>query len=57
VAKKSGRQEPSERDGKKYRKVSIGFIAKKLEALSLADLYYMKRVCEDARRGGRSFGR
>jgi hypothetical protein len=47
----------AERDGKKYRKVRIGFIAKKLETLSLPDLYYMKSVCEDARRRDKSFGR
>lgn len=37
------------RDGKKYKKLKMGFFAAKLSHLSLTDLYYFKRVCEDAK--------
>jgi hypothetical protein len=47
----------AEQDGNKYRKVGIGYIAKKLEKLELNDLYYMRSVLEDERRRGRSFGK
>ena len=45
------------RDGVKYRKVTIGYIAKKLEGLDLRDLYSMRSVLEDTRRRGGSFGK
>lgn len=37
-----------ERDGKKYKKVKIPYVAKKVSHLSVADLYYLRSVCEDA---------
>ncbi len=45
------------RDGKRYRRLSIGFIAKKLQGLELRDLYYLKSICEDGRRRGVPFGK
>lgn len=41
-----------ERDGTKYKKVRIPFIATKVSHLSTADLYYLRSSCDDARRRG-----
>src|ERR1700675_4387162 len=45
------------RDGVQYKKLHIGFIAKKLEGLELRDLYYMKSTIEQERRRGANFGK
>lgn len=37
------------RDGKTFKKLKMGFFATKLSHLSLQDLYYFKRVCDDAK--------
>ena len=46
-----------DRDGKKYRKVSIPYVAKKVQELKIADLYYMKSVIESETRRGQPFGK
>ncbi|AVT83645.1 hypothetical protein [Rhodopseudomonas palustris] len=40
----------AERAGTKYRPLSIGYIAKRLQGLEVKDLYHLKSICEDARR-------
>lgn len=47
----------AERDGKKYRKLPFGYFAMKLTGLKQPDLYYLKSVCDDARRRGQSFAK
>jgi hypothetical protein len=39
----------SKRDGKRYRKLTYAAVAVKLSHLSLQDLYYFWRYCEDAK--------
>jgi hypothetical protein len=46
-----------ERDGKKYKKLGYAAMAYKLQALKVPDLYYLKSICEDARRRGEPWGR
>lgn len=46
----------AERDGVKYKKLSIGAVAVKLQKLNLQDLYYMKAVLND-RSPGYPFGK
>lgn len=46
-----------ERDGKKYKKVSIGFTARKLAHLSIQDMYYLKSTCQDASNRGYSWSK
>jgi len=41
------------RDG--YPKISIGRMAKILEAIPTKDLYYLKRVCDDAKDFSKKF--
>jgi hypothetical protein len=47
----------AERDGKRYKKLPIRYYAVKLSHLKIADLYYLKSVCEDARRRGGSWAK
>jgi len=42
----------AERDGKKYKKLRIAFVAARTAKMSLRDLYYLKSICiEGARKG------
>lgn len=45
------------RDGKKYKKLSMGYIATRLTGLELKDLYYIKSVCQLEQRRGQPFGK
>ena len=36
-------------DTKKYGKMTIPRMAKKLQGMSVQDMYYLKRVCEDSK--------
>ena len=47
----------ADRDGKKYKKLPASFFAYKLSHLKVPDLYYLKSVCEDARRRGASWSK
>lgn len=46
-----------ERLGTKYEPLTTAFIASRLCHLKNPDLYYLKSVCEDARRRGYSFSK
>lgn len=45
------------RIGTKFKKLPISAVAVRLQGLKLADLYYLKSVCEDARRRGQSWSK
>lgn len=47
----------AERDGKKYRKIGIPYIAAKVQGIPTPDLYYMKSVMTDKVRRGQSGAR
>lgn len=46
-----------ERDGKKYKKVSVGYTARKLSHLTVPDMYYLKSTCNDATSRGYSWSK
>jgi hypothetical protein len=46
-----------DRDGLKYKKLKISFMAWKLQGLKVKDLYYLKSVCEQERRRGGSWSK
>ena len=43
------------RNGKRFNKLTIAAIAVRLSRLELADLYYLKSICEGAERDGKPF--
>lgn len=47
----------AERDGKKYKKVKIPYVAGKLTGFELRDLYYIKSICDDAHNRGYSWSK
>lgn len=42
-------------DEKKYGKLTIGRIARKVQGLSVQDLYYLARVCRDSKNYSKRF--
>lgn len=45
------------RAGTKFKPLTTGYFARKLQGLNLADLYYLKSVCEEAHRSGFGFSK
>lgn len=47
----------ADRDGAKFKKLPLSYYAFKLSHINVKDLYYLKSVCEDARRRGNSWSK